>query len=90
METFLKYSELPNFLKFRIDSWYEPSATPSYTAFVEGWGQYAEHLGYEMKVFDEDPYQVGISVMRNQAFSLVGKCHVTFSANQVALINLSK
>ena len=58
METFLKYSELPNFLKFRIDSWYEPSATPSYTAFVEGWGQYAEHLGYEMKVFDEDPYQV--------------------------------
>jgi hypothetical protein len=39
METFLKYSELPNFLKFRIDSWYEPSATPSYTAFVEGWGQ---------------------------------------------------
>ena len=60
METFLKYSELPNFLKFRIDSWYEPSATPSYTAFVEGWGQYAEHLGYEMKVFDEDPYQVRI------------------------------
>ena len=50
METFTKYSELPNFLKFRIDSWYEPSATPSYTAFVEGWGQYAEHLGYEMKV----------------------------------------
>ena len=50
METFTKYSELPNFLKFRIETWYEPSATPSYTAFVEGWGQYAEHLGFEMKV----------------------------------------
>ena len=58
METFTKYSELPNFLKFRIDSWYEPSATPSYTAFVEGWGQYAEHLGFEMKIFDEDPHQL--------------------------------
>jgi len=37
-------------LKLRIDSWYTPSAPPTYTAFVEGWAQYAEHLGIEMKV----------------------------------------
>jgi len=63
METFTKKSDMPNFLKHRIYSWYEPGATPTYTAFVEGWAQYAEYLGIEMKVYKYDTYQVKSSVL---------------------------
>ena len=33
-----------------------PGCPPSYTSHVEGWGLYAEYLGFEMGMF-EDPYQ---------------------------------
>ncbi len=40
--------ELPNLPRFRKDG--------GETVFVEGWGLYAEHLGYESGMY-EDPYQ---------------------------------
>ena len=33
-----------------------PSTFPSFTAFTEGWGLYAETLGYDMELFT-DPMQ---------------------------------
>ena len=33
-----------------------PGVPPSYTSHVEGWGLYAEYLGFEMGMF-EDPHQ---------------------------------
>jgi uncharacterized protein (DUF885 family) len=30
----------------------------NFGAFVEGWGLYSEHLGHEMKVYDDDATQL--------------------------------
>jgi uncharacterized protein (DUF885 family) len=38
--------ELPNFRRYAV----------TFTAFVEGWGLYAESLGEDIGVYDQDPY----------------------------------
>ena len=43
-------AELPDLPKFRTKTW------SAYTAYVEGWGLYAESLGAEMEGFYADPY----------------------------------
>jgi uncharacterized protein (DUF885 family) len=47
---------LPNFLRYPNDVPSEvPSQYPWYSAFLEGWGLYAEYLGYDLGVYDNEP-----------------------------------
>jgi len=56
--SFNKHSPIPIFLRSPCYDWPNsaPGVPPSYTSHVEGWGLYAEYLGFEMGMF-EDPHQ---------------------------------
>ncbi len=55
--TYNRFNPIPDFLKVGIYFWSLPVGSPTYISFVEGWGLYAEYLGHELKMYDEDPYQ---------------------------------
>jgi hypothetical protein len=44
-------------LSINFHFWSLPVGPPSYSSFTEGWGLYSEYLGYELKLYEEDPYQ---------------------------------
>ena len=57
--TVLRNSDLPVFAQYGFYDQLSsvPSRVPIDTAYSEGWGLYAEYLGQEMGLFDDDPAQ---------------------------------
>ncbi len=57
--SFNNISPMPEFIQYSLYAWPIPSVPPSYTSHVEGWGLYAEFLGNEMGMFEDNNQKVG-------------------------------
>ena len=55
---FTAHRHIPDFLRYRVAAWHRPGAPYDYKAYLEGWGLYAEYLGHEMNLYEEDPIQL--------------------------------
>ncbi len=55
---FNRATDFPDFMKHWINPWHLPGAPLTYTALSEGWALYAEYLGHEMNLYEDDPIQL--------------------------------
>ena len=79
--TYNQQNDIPKFLRIGSGLWSSPTSPSSYQAYGEGWALYSEHLGHEMGLYEEDPYQL----IGFYSFNLLRACRLVIDTGIHAL-----